>query len=213
MMRCARIDLGGMVVVMLFFLVASAEAALIDRGSGFIYDDVQDITWAQHGNINGVDTWANQVAWAAGYSQTHSVYGTFDDWRLPTTLQPDPSCSSQSGGHSYGYSCTGSEMGHLFNLDGIDDTYWGPFRPLGDHTYFWSGTEFLDSQGTNDSAWVVSIESLPPSQIPALKTLGVYDAMAVRPGDIAPIPEPSAAVLLGLGLSGLAASGRRRNRS
>ena len=126
MMRCARIDLGGMVVVMLFFLVASAEAALIDRGGGFIYDDVHDITWAQDANINGADIWANQVAWAAGYSQTHTVYGTFDDWRLPTTLQPDPSCSSQSGGNSYGLSCTGSEMGHLFNVDGIKFQYNGP---------------------------------------------------------------------------------------
>jgi hypothetical protein len=72
----------------------SAQAALIDRGGGFIYDDVLDITWTQNANINGEDNWANHVAWAAGYSQTHTVYGTFDDWRLPTTLQPDPSCES-----------------------------------------------------------------------------------------------------------------------
>ena len=77
MKRCARIDLGGMVVVMLFFLVASAEAALIDRGSGFIYDDVQDITWAQDANINGAASWADQMAWADGYSQIHSVWGTW----------------------------------------------------------------------------------------------------------------------------------------
>ena len=66
----------------LLLMASGAQAALIDRGSGFIYDDVQDITWAQDVGINGTDTWANQVAWAAGYSQTHSVYGTFDDcWR------------------------------------------------------------------------------------------------------------------------------------
>ena len=197
----------------LVLMASGAQAALIDRGSGFIYDDVQDITWAQNGNINGVDTWANQVAWAAGYSQTHSVYGTFDDWRLPTTLQPDPSCSSQSGGHSYGYSCTGSEMGHLFNVDGITDTSWGPFQPFGFPLLnFWSGTEFLDYQGLNDQAWFVNCDSCPANQSVTAKEFNLH-AMAVRPGDIAPIPEPSAAVLLGLGLSGLAASGRRRNRS
>jgi hypothetical protein len=118
-----------MVVVMLFFLVASAEAALIDRGGGFIYDDVQLITWAQDANINGVDTWANQVAWAAGYSQTHTVYGTFDDWRLPTTQQPDLSCSEHYPGLGLyqGYDCTGSEMGHLFNVDGISSSSMGLF--------------------------------------------------------------------------------------
>ena len=108
--------------ILLLFVFASADAALIDRGSGFIYDDVLDITWTQDANINGSDTWTNQVAWAAGYSLTHSVYGTFDDWRLPTTTQPDPTCSGQTSHtipQGWGVNCTGSEMGHLFNVDGI----------------------------------------------------------------------------------------------
>ncbi len=66
----------------------TANAALIDRGEGFIYDTVLDITWAQDANISGTDNWANQMAWVDGYSQAHSVFGVFDDWRLPTTLQP-----------------------------------------------------------------------------------------------------------------------------
>ncbi len=206
MMRCARIDLGGMVVVMLFFLVASAEAALIDRGGGFIYDDVQDITWAQDANINGLDTWANQVAWAAGYSQTHSVHGTFDDWRLPTTLHPDLSCFPDSFGDSSGFSCTGSEMGHLFNVDGISSSSMGLFTNVQSLNY-WSGTEYAS---VTSSAWGLSFTDGWQAAIP--KTVSIR-ALAVRDGDIAPIPEPSAAVLLGLGLSGLAASGRRRNRS
>ncbi len=157
--------------IALVLMASGAQAALIDRGSGFIYDDVQDITWAQDVGINGTDTWANQVAWAAGYSQTHSVYGTFDDWRLPTTLQPDPSCSSQSGGHSYGYSCTGSEMGHLFNVDGLADPLWGPFLPVVlDLPNFWSGTEFLDSQGLNDQAWFMCLGPCPASQMAQLKS-------------------------------------------
>ncbi len=117
MMRCARIDLGGMVVVMLFFLVASAEAALIDRGEGFIYDDVLDVTWTQDANINGRDTWDNQVAWAAGYSQTHTVYGTFDDWRLPTVTDTGtPGCNFAYTGTDCGYNVDTStgEMASLF---------------------------------------------------------------------------------------------------
>ncbi len=110
----------------LVLMAGGAQAALIDRGGGFIYDDVQDITWAQDANINGLDSWANQVAWAAGYSQTHTVYGTFDDWRLPTTLQPDASCMDHDGGFDFGAGCTASEMGHLFNVDGIKYQYNGP---------------------------------------------------------------------------------------
>jgi len=63
--------------IALVLMASGAQAALIDRGSGFIYDDVQDITWAQDANINGAASWADQMAWADGYSQIHSVWGTW----------------------------------------------------------------------------------------------------------------------------------------
>ena len=105
----------------LLFVMASADAALIDRSGGFIYDDVLDITWAQDANINGWDTWDNQIAWAASLSLYDSVRDvTWDDWRLPTALNGDGSDPCSGAG------CTGSEMGHLFNVDGINFQYNGP---------------------------------------------------------------------------------------
>ncbi len=71
--------------VLSIFLAATAQATLIDRGEGFIYDDVLDVTWAQNANINGGPmTWDQAVAWVDGYSQTHSVYGPVHE--LPVQL-------------------------------------------------------------------------------------------------------------------------------
>ncbi len=178
--------------LMLFFLVASAEAALIDRGSGFIYDDVQDITWAQDANINGADIWDNQVAWAAGYSQTHTVYGTFDDWRLPTALNGDGSDPCSGAG------CTGSEMGHLFNVDGISSSSMGLFTNVQSDGY-WSGTEYAP---LTSFAWYFDFHYGNQGSI--FKSNSYY-ALAVRDGDVAAVPVPAAVWLFGsaLGLLGL----------
>ena len=47
--------------VTFLFMVASAEAELFDRGGGFIYDDVLDITWTQDAGMRSspsdIDTW------------------------------------------------------------------------------------------------------------------------------------------------------------
>jgi hypothetical protein len=174
-------------------MTAGAQAALIDRGEGFIYDDVLDVTWAQNANINGADIWANQVAWAAGYSQAHSVYGTFDDWRLPTTVQPDPTCDQQfPGGVSVGINCTGSEMGHLFNVDNISDGTPGLFGDIqGD--FYWSGTVYAPDSAC--CAWVLRFSD--GFQDAGVKELEYY-ALAVRDGDIAAqsvVPIPAAAWL------------------
>ena len=92
-------------------MVGSAQALpLIDRGGGMIYDPDRNLTWLQDWNTNGLMNWTTANNWA-----NNLVHGGFSDWRLPTTLQPDPTCSIQSGGVSYGYNCTGSELGHMFN--------------------------------------------------------------------------------------------------
>jgi hypothetical protein len=68
-------------------------------------------------------TWSSAVAWAAGLT-----FAGHSDWRLPFTAQPDPSCSSVDGyGENYGYNCTGSEMGHLGNVEGVSTGSPSPF--------------------------------------------------------------------------------------
>lgn len=108
----------------------SAHATLIDRGGGLIYDADLNITWLADANYgagslydngtidrpsttDGRMTWDNAMAWAADLTYYDTVRAvTYSDWRLPTTLQPDPSCSTAFP--LVGYNCSGSEMGHLF---------------------------------------------------------------------------------------------------
>ena len=88
---------------------ATANATLISRLGGLaVYYTDFNITWLANADANGMRNWYTANTWASGLT-----VGGFSGWRLPTTLQPDASCGIQSGG-SYGFNCTGSEMGHLF---------------------------------------------------------------------------------------------------
>ena len=88
---------------------------------------MQDITWLQDATYavtigagsNGTFSQVEAVAWVSGIE-----FGGYDDWRLPSTPLIDSSCSRQIA--QYGFDlvsdeadCEGSEMGHLFNVDGI----------------------------------------------------------------------------------------------
>ena len=188
----------------------------LDRGGGLIYDDVMNITWladANYAQTSGYDSdgrmnFSAANTWAAALS-----YGGYDDWRLPTALNQDGS------GPCYGFSCTNSEMGHMFYnnmgaaanssiLTGTDTANLALFTNLQSYVY-WSGTGDVAVPGY--AAW----DFYPVNGYQTVHRQDVeFYAWAVRPGDVAAIPEPEtyAMLLAGLGLLGALAARRWRRQ-
>jgi hypothetical protein len=146
---------------------ADAPAQLYSRAGGtMVYDSDLDITWLADANYaatqyeqscgeigapDGKMTWPEATRWAAGL-----VYAGYDDWRLPTTPTADASCDEQDLIGTYGFHCTGGEMGHLFygdighGLGGVagesiirvhNDNF-HLFRNFSSFGAYWLGTEF-----------------------------------------------------------------------
>ena len=221
---CACISLG---------LTTAANAALVDRGGGLIYDTDLNITWLSDANYgagsiydngflttDGAMTWQNAVNWAADLSYDDSVRGvTYTDWRLPKTLQPDAGCSQQepprSPSFSAGTNCTGSELGHLYYSELGGTISADPFNPatianssdadLAKFTNIKSDGYWSGREFDATFAFVLNF-GYNGAQGADQKTLGYY-GWAVRDGDVSAVPAPGAAWLLGTGLAGL--GGRR----
>jgi hypothetical protein len=202
----------------------AAQAALHDRGGGLIYDSYFNITWladanyaktqymasgGASGDADGQMNWATANTWAANLSYYDSIRNvTYDNWRLPTALNADNS------GPCFGYNCKGSEMGHLFYVDGglslgqsiLSSTSLDDYFINMQSYYYWSRLE----AGGSGTAYAWSFTTSSGYQGSDLKAAGVY-AWAVRPGDVAAVPEADtwAMLLAGLGLVGVAARRRR----
>ena len=218
------------VAAVMVALTGAAQAALVDRGGGMIYDTTRNITWLADMNYagtsghtgtgvnaNGTMTWDAAVAWA-----NNLVYGGYDDWRLPTVNPSDTSCT---GGFAVGigYNCTGGELSGLFVTDlgnkagesvrnRVGDTAeqianLALFNNLQSYDY-WSGTEY---ERNATFAWY--FDAREGLQLHGRDKGGALYAVAVRPGDVAArVPEPQTLALALLALGATVVARRRRPR-
>ena len=193
------IKIGFYTCILIVGIAANAEASLIDRGNGLLYDPDLDITWladANYAMTSGYDddgkmTWSAAVTWAQQLN-----YLGFTNWRLPTTLDPDPSCVElESIIGPYDYYCSGSEMGHLFYTElgavpvlPTNNAIYGPDLALfsnWQHKNYWSSTETaIDAvfpSCTSDCVWDFDFKNGVQTGYP--KGFRFY-SVPVHPGDI-----------------------------
>lgn len=240
-----KISLALASLVFTFGIAGSADAALVSRLNGqAVYDTDLNITWQQNANLaatetfglarnvdlgtipgvesyggsyiydNGGMTWGGALKWIDAMNATN--YLGYNDWRLPITLQPDASCTFQSGDgiESYGPNCSGSELGHLFYIElggtatqSITTSHNANltlFKNVLDGNY-WSSTEYF--RRPDSDAWVFGYWN--GGQNPIFKDNG-FSSWAVRTGDVAAVPIPAAFWLFGSGLAALLGASRRQ---
>lgn len=116
-----------------------ANAALIDRGGGLIYDTDLNVTWLQNANlaatnsfgVSGINTasyawssnpgymtWNTALSWVSAMNAAN--YLGYNDWRLPTlNLSVPYGCNFAYSGTDCGYNVitANSEMAHLFYVE------------------------------------------------------------------------------------------------
>ena len=157
--------LGAVCTLLLTFIAQPVNAEFFSRyGGKVIYESDRNISWLANGNlaesntfgVTGVDA-DGQMVWANNEPQNWlnamngASYLGKNNWRFPTTVHPDSTCSNIQPKYSAGVDCTGSEMGHLYyiGLDLVSGTEAGiglgsvadigPFKNVRSSTY-WSGT-------------------------------------------------------------------------
>lgn len=218
----------------------SANAALIDRGNGLIYDTTMDIIWQSNANLSasntfgvsginsdGTMTWATAQQWVAAMNTVN--YLGHSNWRLPTTAVPDPnsptvatstSCGTQTSS-PIGYNCTGSELGELFynELGGVwgnsvdpNNANYSLFQNILSNYNNYNLTDFWSGTAyASDPGYAYVFQFSNGYQTTYNKNAQITP-WAVLSGDVATVPLPAAAWLFSSGFMGLLAFAKRRKR-
>ena len=198
------------------FYSSVSNSALIDRGNGLIYDTELDITWLSDANYSmtsGFDS-DGRMQWIDAFNWARNLeYSGFTNWRLPQSIEPDPTCSDPDAHPANGFNCTGSEMGHLYyqELGGTGGTLlssshnssYDLFTNFGNY-YYWSSTG--TGYGSSNNKYAFGFETSNESGWQFTLNEGNYlYALAVHDGDIGSqvVPLPTAFWLFLSGLIGL----------
>lgn len=192
----------------------------VANGFEAYYDTDLDITWladARYATTSGYDrdgymNWDEAKAWAAQLN----INGT-TGWRLPGVKPVNGSSFdynySPAGNTDVGFNITSSqsELAHLYHVTLGSTSYYdasgngqpdfgmqnsGPFRNVQPYAH-WSGVEYAPGTGY---AWAFGTDN-------GFQGWGdnrdEFSVWAVRPGDVAAVPEPSTYALMMIGIAGI----------
>ncbi len=193
---------------------ASTLTVVNQDGALMVSDSALNVTWADSssGPVNYFDarTWINSL--------NAEAYGGYSDWKLATgvgyfttgTYSGDP--TNYGTGFGLSTDTVNNQLGYLFANE-LGNTpadagavNFGPFAAIGQQsTVYWSG-----NVNTTDPSreWAYDTGLVGESDTYQKGVEGY--ALAVRAGQVSPVPLPAAAWLLGSGLLGLFGWPRRR---
>lgn len=177
-MKSVRLN-AAVLMTSLLAVTLPCSATLMALDGGLVLDDSRHLMWIQDGSfaainkfgvggigVSGQMSWSTANNWIAGMNAAN--YQGFTNWRLPTSL------NANGTGPCFGFSCSGSEMGHLHFNNGVSMRSSLPFTNISRLEY-WSSTE----SATNPSmAWSFSFATSLQSE--NFKIATTFMALPVR---------------------------------